>query len=152
LSIASSGLSGATGSFSNTSSAAPAIRPARSASISAVSSTIGPRATLMKYATRLHLRELRRADQVPRLVVQQAAHHDEIRFGHHRVEMDLARAEVAELDRIDVGIGGEQHHVERARHTQNLLADAPCTDDADRAPGEPHAHVVHPLVPASRVA
>ena len=50
LSIASSGLSGATGSCSNTSSAAPAMRPSRSASISAASSTMGPRATLMKYA------------------------------------------------------------------------------------------------------
>ena len=49
-SIASSGLSGAIGSCSNTSSAAPAIRRARNASISAASSTMGPRATLMKYA------------------------------------------------------------------------------------------------------
>ena len=40
--------------------------PRRSASISAASSTIGPRATLMKYAVGFILRELRRADQVPR--------------------------------------------------------------------------------------
>ena len=48
LSMPSSGFAGSTGSCSNTSSPAPAILPARSTSIRAGSSTIGPRATLMK--------------------------------------------------------------------------------------------------------
>ena len=104
----------------------------------------------MKYAVGLHPRELRRADEVPRLVVQQAADDDEIRLAQQRVEIDLARAEVAELDRVDVGIGGEQLDVERTRHPQQLLADAARADHPERAPGEPHSHVVHPLVPAAR--
>ena len=46
FSIASSGLSGSGGSCSSTSSPAPAIVPLRSASMSARSSMIGPRAVL----------------------------------------------------------------------------------------------------------
>src|SRR4030095_3744174 len=46
-------MSPATGSCSNTSSAAPAMRPERNASINAGSSTTGPRATLMKCAVGL---------------------------------------------------------------------------------------------------
>ena len=42
------GLSGGSGSFSKTSSAAPAIRPSSSARASAVSSTIGPRDVLTR--------------------------------------------------------------------------------------------------------
>ena len=49
-SMPSNGLSGAGGSLSNTSSPAPLIRRTRSASISAPSSTMGPRATLRRTA------------------------------------------------------------------------------------------------------
>jgi hypothetical protein len=45
-------------------------------------------------------------------------------------------------------VGGEELQVEHVRHAQDLLADAPGADDPERAAGEPHAHVVHPLVPA----
>jgi hypothetical protein len=61
--------------------------------------------------------------------------------------IDLARADVAQLDGVHVGVGGEQPHVERARHAQQLAADAARAHHAQRAPGQAHAHVVHPLVP-----
>ena len=51
FSIAASGELALSGSFSNTSSAAPAILPFCKASISAASSTIGPRAVLMSTAS-----------------------------------------------------------------------------------------------------
>ena len=81
---------------------------------------------------------------------KQAADHDEVRLAQQRVEVDLARTEIAQLDRIDVGIGGEELQIERAGHAQQLLADAARADHAERAAGEAHAHVVHALVPAAR--
>jgi len=52
LSIVSSGLDGSTGSCSKTSSPAPAMMPARKASMRAASSATGPRAMFTKKASR----------------------------------------------------------------------------------------------------
>ena len=57
-----------------------------------------------------------------RLVVEQAADDDEVRLLHQRVEVDPARPEVAELDRIDVGVGGEELQVEGPREAELPVA------------------------------
>ena len=72
-----------------------------------------------------HHRELRRADEVPRLVVEQRNRDDEIGLPQQRFHRKLARADVGELDGIDVRVCGEQLHVEHARQPQQLTAHAP---------------------------
>ena len=98
--------------------------------------------------TGLHPGELRRAHQVPRRRIERAANDDVIGLRDERVEIDLSRAEVFELDRIDVRIGCEERDIEHARHPQQLLSDPARADDSERAAGEAAPHVIHPIVPA----
>ena len=80
---------------------------------------------------------------------QRAGDADEIGFAEQRFERDEACAQRGEIGRIGVRVGGKEPHVEDPREAQRLAPDAAGADDAQRAPREPHAHVVGPLVPAA---
>src|SRR5438128_8254746 len=98
---------------------------------------------------RLHLRELACAHQMAGPLVEQAGDDYEVGFGEQGGEIDLARAEVGELERVHDRVGGEQLEIERSRHAHDFLTDSSGADHTERTPGQPQAHVVHPFVPAA---
>src|SRR5258706_12546700 len=86
---------------------------------------------------------------MPGALVEQATDDHEVGLGEQAGEVDLARAEVSELESVHDGIGGNKLEIERLRHAQDLLTDTPRADHPERAAGEAKTHVVHPFVPAS---
>ena len=81
----------------------------------------------------LHLVELRRADEVVRLVRERHVDRDEVRLGQQPGQVHTRRAQLLfdlGLQRLLVRV--ENPHVETTRPTRDPATDAPDADDAER--------------------
>src|SRR5258707_193937 len=103
LSMTSRGFSGSTGSCSNTSSAPPAQCLDESRFVDD-----GAARDVDEVGGRLHLSKLARADQMAGAFVEQATDDHEVGLGEQGGEVDLARAEVSELESVHDGISGKK--------------------------------------------
>ena len=127
------------GSSGNTSSAAPATCPERSASTSASRSTRSPRAAFTIRTPGLHQRDAVGVDQVPGLGRERSVQGDEVGLQQQVLErcgrdLELAAA-IGRHERVE----HDDPHPERPRAGGDQLADAAEADDAEHLVGQLHA-------------
>ena len=124
------------GSVSNTSSAAPAITPSRTASASAASSTIPPRATLITRSVGLALSSRSRPISPAVSVCLRQVDREEVGLGDDLVERQQLDAHLAGAVGGHERVVGDEPHAERLGPVGDELADAAEADDAERLVGE----------------
>ena len=97
---------------------------------------------------RLHQRELARADQLPRLLVERAVHAHEVGFAQQRVQVHQLHAQRRHRFLRDIGIAGQVTHGEGHGEAEQFGADVAYADRTQHATGKTGAEMVHALVPA----
>jgi hypothetical protein len=124
----------ASGSASNTSSAAPPSRPSRSASATAAIVDDAAARGVDQHRAAFHRRDARGVEQVARAIDQRhvQAHHVGLR--HQFIEAERLRAGLREgrVARVQHRVEGHGAHAQRPRELRRQLADGAETDQPER--------------------